>query len=314
MQPTRAQPHQLHRQRAVVRGRRHLPDPIVPSHHVRERFVLPIARVLRGDPLLHVRLVGEEVQRQAIRAQSEEAFLERFIQQPPHAVDLLAAGVASDARLETHHLDAQHRVRHERREVRRKRQLLQVLVVARRRAPGCFVRGHAQHRFRHVLHAREAVNDRVLAIPSLRAVGQTDAAVAHHGRRCAMPNHLRQPRVQLRLEVLMRVDIDHARNQVCAADVVHLLGSLLGQVVAHRRNAAATNRQIHNVTRLTATIKYLCTAQDRVPVHAAVPQRAYARRLSRLESRFNLLFAVPWGYPARGRDAARCACRGRQAR
>ena len=92
-------------------------------------------------------------------------------------------------------------MRQQRHDVRSERKRIEVLQVARRGVPVDAVNDLAQHGLRDVLHTREAVEDRVVAVTTLRAECRAKAAVADHDGGRAVAHGFGQAGCQLDLEV-----------------------------------------------------------------------------------------------------------------
>jgi hypothetical protein len=123
-----------------------------------------------------------------------------------------------------------------------------------------------EHGFRDVLHAREAVDDRVLAVTvALVAEAGPEAAVAEQHRGGAVAHHLGQARVEVDLEVEMRVDVQQSGHQPVAVDVDDPRGGLRRQVDAARGDTPVADRDVEGLRRPAAAIEHPGAAQQYIP-------------------------------------------------
>jgi hypothetical protein len=132
--------------------------------------------------------------------------------------------------------------------------------------PADGVDAFAQHGLGDVLHAREAVDDRVLAgAVALRAEAGTEAAVAEqHGGR-AVAHHLGQARIEVDLQVEVRVNVEEPGHEPQPRTVNDAAGAVGRQVHAACRHAAVMHGDVEALRCPATAIKDRSIADQHVP-------------------------------------------------
>jgi hypothetical protein len=164
-----------------------------------------------------------------------------------------------------HHLDAQHRVGDQRHDVGAQRQRVQVVEVAAGVGPVRLVGDRLQHGLGDVLHACEAIDDRVLLGRALVAERQAQRAVAHHRGRGPVADDLGQARVHLDLQVDVGVDVQQARHDPPARGVDDLRGLAGGQSGAPGDHAAGRDGDVLGDRWATVAIEEQPAGDQQVP-------------------------------------------------
>ena len=265
VQATAGEQETQHRADPVLDVRRALPDAVVVADHAQQPLQFAARGVLGRDAPVGVRRVGQVVERDRVRRETCVSLPQRLLEHFAHAREFRGRGFAADRRRGAHHLDAQHRVRHQRDDVGTQRQPGQVVEVLAAGLPVHAVDDLAQHGLRNVLDAREAVEDRVLAVPSLRAEHRSEAAVADHDGRGSVPDGLRQPGREFDLEVEVRVDVQQSRHQPAACRIDHAFRARAVEPGAARCDATPGDREILPAGRRTGAVEHQRVADQRLP-------------------------------------------------
>ena len=255
-----------HLQRVVL-GRCCLPDATMRAHDVGQALELAEATPLRGNLGTAVRIVGEIVEGQRVGREADVALLHGGVEQGLHLRQLVVRGQARDALLQTHDLGAQHRMRDHRHDIDAQRKRREMVEIALRVAPVDLRRGFFQHVLGHVLDAREAVDDRLLAVPVLAAEGDAQGAVGDdHGRR-AVADDLRQARVDLDLEIEMRVRVEESRHHPMALCIDHFDRLRGVEAGADGRDLATLDGDVGHARGGAIAVEQQSIADQEVPLH-----------------------------------------------
>ena len=109
-----------------------------------------------------MRVVREVVEGQPVGGKTHIALVDRVLQELLHPCELRWRGLTADGVLKPHHLDAEHRVWHQRHHVGAQRHCIQVREVIGGVVPGHAVRAAREHVLGDVLDPRKAIDDRIL--------------------------------------------------------------------------------------------------------------------------------------------------------